>query len=49
MPAIVQHLCRKHKVARLGKVCTFENPCESSMKNAIRKPYEGKLHSLSYI
>ena len=39
-----QYICERQRAVRLGKVCTLENPCESSMKNSIGKPYEGKLH-----
>jgi len=43
-PTPIQYICEKQRAVRLGKVCTLENPCESSMKNSIGKPYEGKLH-----
>jgi len=36
-PASVQHFCKRQRTVRLGKVCTLENPCESSRKNAIAK------------
>jgi hypothetical protein len=43
-PTPIQYICQRQRAVRLGKVCSFENPCESSMKNSIGKPYEGKLH-----
>jgi len=44
-PAPVQCFCEKQRTVRLRKVCTFENPCESSMKKSIGKPCERKLHA----
>ncbi len=43
-PTAIQYLCVRQRAVRLRKVCAFENPCQSSMKNSIGKPYEGKLH-----
>ncbi len=43
-PAAVQYLCVRQMAVRPGKVCALENPCQSSMKNSVGKPYEGKLH-----
>ena len=40
----LHHGCTRQRVVRLGKVCTLENPCESSMKNSIGKPYEREVH-----
>jgi len=31
------------KAVGFEKIFALENPCESSMKNSIAKPYEGKL------
>ena len=44
-PTTIQQLCFIQRAVRPGKVCTLENPCESSMKNSIGKPCEGKLHA----
>ena len=44
-PAPIQYFCERQGAVRLGKVCTLENPCESSMKNSFGKPCEGKLHA----
>jgi len=44
-PASVQYFCEKQGAVGLRKVCTLENPCESSMKNAIGKPYEREVHA----
>ena len=44
-PTPIQYICERQRAVRLGEVCSFENPCESSMKNSIGKPCEGKLHA----
>ena len=43
-PAPIQYFCERQRAVRLRKVCAFENPCESSMKNSIGKPYEREVH-----
>ncbi len=40
-------LCQSGKILQITghrKVCSLENPCESSMKKSIGKPYERKVH-----
>ena len=44
MPAAIQEFYKIQKPVRYRKIGPLEKPCESSMKNTMGKPCEGKLH-----